>query len=58
MESVERKQTDNLINLANGETLQVDNDRKSGVIHKKKKRNVESKDASTQTDRSDYMVIK
>lgn len=31
----------------------------SDTVHKKKlKKNVESKDAMTQTDRSDYMLIK
>ena len=46
-----------MINLQS-ETIQYENDKKSGVIHKKKRKNVESKDAQTQTDRSDYMVIK
>lgn len=55
-ESVDQKRQFTDINPT--ETEETNNE-KAGAVHKKKlRKNLESKDASTQTDRSDYMLIK
>ena len=55
-ESVDQKRQPAVVNAVEPDEA---NNEKAGAVHKKKlRKNLESKDASTQTDRSDYMLIK